>query len=118
MCDKLDGKTPEDRRMGPLSVLTKAEDTMLASFCIQYLKWGFSINRNDLCDIVQKVVHGLSFRFLEEHIGYEKLQMFESAYGGEWLGDVEDNSLFMLWSNVKDDIGSFHLTHRGPLSVR
>ena len=42
--------------MGPQSVLTKAEETMLASFCIQYLKCGFPINRNDLCDIVQNVV--------------------------------------------------------------
>ena len=58
LCDKLDGKTPEDRRMGPPSVLTKAEETILASFCIKYLKCGFPINRtlNDLCDIVQKVV--------------------------------------------------------------
>ena len=56
-------------------------------------------------------------RFLEERIGYEKLQMFESAYGGEWLGDVEDYSLFMLWSNVKDDIGSFHLTDPSPLTA-
>ena len=55
-------------------------------------------------------------RFLEERIGYEKLQMFESAYGGEWLGDVEDYS-FMLWSNVKDDIGPFQLTYPGPLSA-
>ena len=55
-CDKLDGKTPEDRRMSPPSVLTKAEETMLASFCIQYLKCGFPINRNDLCDIVQNMV--------------------------------------------------------------
>ena len=64
---------------------------------------------------VQPLRTGL--RFLEQCIGYEKLQMFESAYGGEWLGDAEDNSLFMLWSNVKDDIGSFHLTHPGPLSA-
>ena len=28
LCDKLDGKTPEDRRMGPPSVLTKAEEVM------------------------------------------------------------------------------------------
>ena len=55
--------------------------------------------------------------FLEERIGYEKLQMFESAYGGEWLGDVENNSLFMLRSNVTDHIGSFYLTHPGPLSA-
>ena len=58
---------------------------------------------------VQPLRTGLCF--LEQRIGYEKLQMFESAYGGEWLGDAEDNSLFMLRSNVKDDIGSFHLTH-------
>ena len=54
--DKLNGKTPEDSRMGPLSVLSKAEETMFASFCIKYLKCGFPINRNDLCDIVQNVV--------------------------------------------------------------
>ena len=64
---------------------------------------------------VQPLRTGL--RFLEQRIGYEKLQMFESAYVGEWLGDAEDNSLFMLWSDVKDDIGSFHLTHPGPLSA-
>ena len=39
-------------------------------------------------------------RFLEERIGYEKLQMLESANGGDWLGKVKDNTLFLLWSNV------------------
>eukprot|EP00731_Ephydatia_muelleri_P005045 Em0002g1221a len=37
-------------------------------------------------------------RFLE----HDKLQMFESQYGGEWLGDVEDTSLFLLWSKLQD----------------
>ena len=32
--------------------------------------------------------------------------MFESQYGGEWLGDVEDTSLFLLWSKLQDDIRS------------
>eukprot|EP00731_Ephydatia_muelleri_P000611 Em0001g611a len=41
-------------------------------------------------------------RFLEERIGHDKLQMFESQYGGEWLGDVEDTSLFLLWSKLQD----------------
>ena len=45
-------------------------------------------------------------RFLEERIGHDKLQMFESQYGGEWLGDVEDTSLFLLWSKLQDDIRS------------
>ena len=56
LCDKLDGKTPEDRRMGPPSVLTKAEEAMLANFCIKYLKCGFPINREDLFDIVQRII--------------------------------------------------------------
>ena len=36
-CDKLDGKSPEDRKMGPSTVLTKAEKAMLAAFCIKFL---------------------------------------------------------------------------------
>ena len=36
-------------------------------------------------------------RFLEEHIGHTKLQLFESAYGGEWQGDIKDTSLYLLW---------------------
>ena len=40
-------------------------------------------------------------RFLEERIGYTKLQLFESAYGGEWQGDIEDTSLYLLWSSLK-----------------
>ena len=56
LCDKLDGKSPEDRNMGPSTVLTKAEEATLAAFCIKFLKCGFPINRQDLCDIVAKVV--------------------------------------------------------------
>ena len=41
-------------------------------------------------------------RFLEERIGHTKLQLFESAYGGEWQGDIEDTSLYLLWSSAKE----------------
>ena len=43
LCDKLDGKSPEDRKMGPCTVLTKAEEAMVAAFCIKFLKCGFPI---------------------------------------------------------------------------
>ena len=36
--DKLTGKSPEERRMGPSPVLTKAEEDSLATFCIKLLK--------------------------------------------------------------------------------
>ena len=49
LCDKLDGKSPEDRKMGPSTVLTKAEEAMLAAFCIRFLKCGFPINRQYCC---------------------------------------------------------------------
>ena len=48
----LDGETPEDRRMGPPSALKKAEETMLATFCINC---GFPINREDLLDMYKKL---------------------------------------------------------------
>ena len=41
-------------------------------------------------------------RFLEERIGHTKLQLFESAYGGERQGDIEDTSLYLLWSSAKE----------------
>ena len=41
-------------------------------------------------------------RFLEEHIGHKKLQLFESAYGGEWQGDIKDTLLYLLWSSAKE----------------
>ena len=56
LCDKLDGNSPEDRKMGPSTVLTMAEEAMLAAFCIKFLKCGFPINRQDFCDIFAKVV--------------------------------------------------------------
>ena len=40
--------------------------------------------------------------FLEERIGHTKLQLFESAYGGEWQGDIKDTSLYLLWSSAKE----------------
>ena len=43
LCDKLDVKSPEDRKMGPSTVLTKAEKAMVAAFCIKFLKCGFPI---------------------------------------------------------------------------
>ena len=54
--DKVAGKSPEERRMGPSPVLTKAEEDSLATFCIKLLKCGFPINRDDLMDIVQRVI--------------------------------------------------------------
>ena len=46
----------EGRSMGPNPVLTRAEEASLTTFCIKLLKCGFPINRDDLLDIVQKVV--------------------------------------------------------------
>ena len=46
--DKVAGKSPEERRMGPSPVLTKAEEDSLATFCIKLLKFGFPINCDDL----------------------------------------------------------------------
>eukprot|EP00731_Ephydatia_muelleri_P023965 Em0016g236a len=54
--DKLSGRSPEGRQMGPNPVLTRAEEASLTTFCIKLLKCGFPINRDDLLDIVQKVV--------------------------------------------------------------
>eukprot|EP00731_Ephydatia_muelleri_P032532 Em0024g76a len=78
LCDKLDGKTPEDRRMGPPSVLTKAEEAMLANFCIKYLKCGFLINREDLFDIVQRIIQvdGRQTPFTDGRPGYYWFQGF------------------------------------------
>ena len=53
--DKLAGKSPEERRMGPNPVLTKAEEGSLVAFCI-VIKCGFLINRDNLIDIVQKII--------------------------------------------------------------
>ena len=38
------------------------------------------------------------FTFIEECIGDEKALLFRSVHGREWLGDIEDTSLFQLWS--------------------
>ena len=78
LCDKLDGKTPENRRMGPPSVLTKAEEAMLANFCIKYLKCGFLINREDLFDIVQRIIQvdGCQTPFTDGRPGYYWFQGF------------------------------------------
>ncbi|KAL5499318.1 hypothetical protein EMCRGX_G010708 [Ephydatia muelleri] len=78
LCDKLDGKTPEDRRMGPPSVLTKAEEAMLANFCTKYLKCGFPINREDLFDIVQRIIQvdGRQTPFTDGRPGYYWFQGF------------------------------------------
>ena len=54
--DKLSGRSPEGRQMGPNPVLTRAEEASLTTFCIKLLKCGFPINHDDLLDIVQKVV--------------------------------------------------------------
>ena len=54
--DKLTGRSPEGRQMGPNPVLTRAEEASLATFCIKLLKCGFPLNCDDLLDIVQKVV--------------------------------------------------------------
>ena len=51
--DKLSGRSPEGRQMGPIPVLTRAEEASSTTFCI---KCGFTINHDDLLDIVQKVV--------------------------------------------------------------
>ena len=42
--------------MGRNPVLTRAEGASITSFCIKLLKCGFLLNRDDLLDIVQKVV--------------------------------------------------------------
>ena len=52
LSDKLDGKSPEDRRMCPNPVLNKVEEDALAKHCNKILKCGFPVNHDDLCDVV------------------------------------------------------------------
>ena len=40
--------------------------------------------------------------FIEERIGYNKTQLFNSTHGKKWYGDIEDTSLFSLWSSIKE----------------
>ena len=54
--DKLAGRSPDERQMGPNSVLTKAEKTALVTFCIKLLNCGFPINCDNLFNTVQKIV--------------------------------------------------------------
>ena len=41
------------------------------------------------------------FTYIDECIGDEKTLLFRSVHGREWLGDIEDTSLFQLWSSIK-----------------
>ena len=76
--DKLAGRSPEERQMGPNSVLTKAEVTGLVTFCIQLLKCGFPINRDDFFNTVQKIVKedGRKIPFTDDKPGFYWFQGF------------------------------------------
>ena len=78
MRDKLSGRSPEDKQMGPNPVLTKAEESSLASFCIKLLKCSFPINREDLFDIVQNVVkqEGRKTPFTDGRPGFKKAGLY------------------------------------------
>eukprot|EP00731_Ephydatia_muelleri_P003157 Em0001g3157a len=76
--DKLAGRSPEERQMGPNSVLTKAEETALATFCQKLLKCGFPINCEDLFNTVQKIVKedGRKNPFTDDWPGFYWFQGF------------------------------------------
>ena len=44
------------------------------------------------------------FTFIEESIGDEKALLFTSVHGREWLGDIEDTSLYTLRSSIKSQL--------------
>ena len=56
LSDKLDDRSPEDRRMCPNPVLSKVEEDALAKRCNKILKCGFPVNHDDLCDVVSSMI--------------------------------------------------------------
>ena len=69
---------------------------------------GITYNKSEEAELSSPVSDPAVFQmrcglcFLEERIGHTKLQLFESAYDGEWQGDIEDTSLYLLWSSAKE----------------
>ena len=54
--DRVSGKVEFDRRSGPSSILTKAEESRLADWLIELAQRGFGHSKDDLLDAVKKLV--------------------------------------------------------------
>lgn len=53
---KIKGKTPEGRRMGPATVLSHQDETLLERYIVANAKIGFPLNKRTLVETVQNIV--------------------------------------------------------------
>ena len=54
--ERLQGKVEIDRRSGPPSILTKAEETRIAEWLVEMANRGFGLSKDDLLDTVKTLV--------------------------------------------------------------
>ena len=55
-------------------------------------------------------------QFIEKHIDDEKVTLFKSAYGGAWVSNIQDTTLYIYWSSWKSVIDQYLVdgTDGGP----
>lgn len=56
LLNKLKGKTPEVRKMGPSTILTPAEEELLCNWVTANAKKGFPLNKRMLLETVQEII--------------------------------------------------------------
>ena len=54
-------------------------------------------------------------QFIEKHIDDENITLFKSAYGGAWVSNIQDTTLYIYWSSWKSVIDQYSDgTYGGP----
>ncbi|KAL5484356.1 hypothetical protein EMCRGX_G020835 [Ephydatia muelleri] len=64
----------------------------------------------------QPSLHYVMPQFIEKHIDDENITLFKSAYGGAWVSNIQDTTLYIYWSSWKSVIDQYLVdgTDGGP----
>ncbi|KAK9729889.1 Tc5 transposase DNA-binding domain [Popillia japonica] len=78
LINKLKGRTPETRKMGPATILTQEEEKILVRWINASAKKGFPLNKNLLCETVKDIINsdGRANPFKDGLPGYKWFNAF------------------------------------------
>ncbi|KAF6208317.1 hypothetical protein GE061_016771 [Apolygus lucorum] len=118
--NKVRGKVPMTRKMGPPTVLSQTEEENVMNWILNMAKLGFPMHGEDVKDTIQKTegdtnrlqggFQGIGIHPLNREVVLKKLshRVFEDAHGGEHIKNVSETFLEELKKHRKE------LTEKNP----
>lgn len=82
LSNKAKGKSPKFRKMGPDTILTKNEESVLVTWILKMSRMGFPITKEELLDSVQQLIREMERKnpFSEDRPTLDWLQRFKSRH--------------------------------------